>query len=126
MFHRITLEAGKLQSARLVKLSKSTQSSSNKEQRQDDSRSYYEDISQEAETFFRGNKLPISFLIYLLLGSVFYHFDYRNKTTDFTESGAGKTNFVFGFYEVSFVHCLIVIIGVASTVCVLCWGCCEC
>ena len=109
MFHRITLEAGKLQSASLVKPSKSAQSSSNTN---DDNipdepaqNSYYEEVAQEAETFFRGNKLPLSFLVYLLLGSVFYHYDYRKKTADngavLEGTSVGRTNPVFGFYEVS-------------------------
>jgi hypothetical protein len=97
MFHRITLEAGKLNSARLVKPNpKSLQN-----QDRQNSNTHYEELSltQEAETFFRGNKLPLTFVLYLVIGSVFYHYDYQKKTVTLTADGMGRTNPVFGFFE---------------------------
>jgi hypothetical protein len=99
MFHRITLEAGKLNDARLVKLNSQKAQPPDADRR--DSLVHYQELSfaQETGAFFRGNKLPMSFFVYLLLGSIFYYFDYKKKM-DLDVSGRDNF-FVYGFYEVS-------------------------
>jgi hypothetical protein len=104
MFHRITLEAGKLKDARLVKLNSNRTHPSEADIDIAPSTLQYDELSfaQEADIFFRSNKLPLSFLVYLLFGSIFYYYDYkRNSSID------GKANFVYGFYQVSWLICVM-------------------
>lgn len=99
MFHRITLEAGKLKDARLVKLNSNKTHPSEILQSPTTSLPYDElSFAQEADIFFRSNKLPLSFLVYLLLGSVFYYYDYNMNSS---LEGDRKANFVYGFYQVN-------------------------
>jgi hypothetical protein len=95
MFHRITLEASKLKDARLVNLdSKSKQQGNQQEAGLD--RTYYEELSfkKDANACFRAFKLPLSFVAYLLVGTIFYHVDPGNGAIE------GQTSAIFGFYEV--------------------------
>jgi len=38
-------------------------------------------------------------VLYLVIGSVFYHYDYQKKTVTLTADGMGRTNPVFCFFE---------------------------
>ena len=118
MFHRITLEAGKLKDARLVKLNSNRTHPSEADIDIDNdiarcpSTLQYDELSfaQEADIFFRSNKLPLSFLVYLLFGSIFYYYDYkRNSSID------GKANFVYGFYQVSWLTYYVMMAVGATT-----------
>lgn len=109
MFHRITLEAGKLHDARLVKpsspraLPRQQHSAIGGDDITHVDPRYYDKLSfkiQHKDTgnriisFLRGNKLPLAFLLYIVVGTLFYRFDKANGVEN-------STTGILGFYQVA-------------------------
>lgn len=108
MFHRITFEAGKLNDARLVKPSSPRalprpqhpaiggDDPTHVDPRYYDKLSFkiqHKDTGNRIISFLRGNKLPLAFLLYIVVGTLFYRFDKANGVKN-------STTGILGFYQV--------------------------